>query len=124
VGVDPLVVVAEGLVAEGEALAAAAAGTDVSAVDGWHGFLLLAWGVPPQVSLSGSKWFVLLALAGVAAFKRLKAKDLRAIYRIRRNLAVLVAGKAKGPHAAIAGCSPLGFLFLLRLAKGEGVTCS
>jgi len=49
VGVDALVVVAEGLAAEGEALAAAAAGTDVSAVDGWHGFLLLAWGgYPPR----------------------------------------------------------------------------
>jgi hypothetical protein len=84
-------------------------------------FLLVgAWGVPPQVSLSGSKWFVLLGLAEALAFKRLKTKNLGSIYFIPRNLAVLVAGQAKGLHAAIAGCSPLGFLFFFRLGKWSG----
>ena len=42
------------------------------------------------------------------------------MYFIRLDLVTLGAGKAKGLHAAIAACSPLGFLFYFRLAKWRG----
>jgi hypothetical protein len=51
--------VAEGAIADGGSLAAAAAGADVSADVLWHGFS--CWAPPPrvspQVSDFGRKWF-------------------------------------------------------------------
>jgi hypothetical protein len=105
VGVDAFVVVAEGLVAEGEALAAAAAGTDVSAIDGWHGFSFVVQGGTPPGFTFWKQVVCFVGVGGSGCFQVSESKRVTGMYFIRWNLAVLWREKQKGCTRRLPGAA-------------------
>jgi hypothetical protein len=57
---------------------------------------------------------------GSGCFQVSESKGVTGMYFIPWDLVVLVAGKAKGLHAAIAGAALWDFFFSFRLAKWRG----